>query len=48
MELRALGFKKIASMRGGMTRWNEAHLPVVRGASASTPEPSHRSPIEMR
>jgi rhodanese-related sulfurtransferase len=29
MELRALGFKKIASMRGGMTRWNEAHLPVV-------------------
>jgi glyoxylase-like metal-dependent hydrolase (beta-lactamase superfamily II)/rhodanese-related sulfurtransferase len=34
MELRALGFKKVASMRGGMTRWNEAHLPVVGAASA--------------
>ena len=32
MELRSLGFQKIASMRGGMTRWNEAHLPVVRAS----------------
>jgi glyoxylase-like metal-dependent hydrolase (beta-lactamase superfamily II)/rhodanese-related sulfurtransferase len=33
MEMRALGFKKVASMRGGMTRWNESHLPVVRTPS---------------
>jgi rhodanese-related sulfurtransferase len=38
MEMRALGFKKVASMRGGMTRWNEAHLPVVRRSTdASSP-----------
>lgn len=30
LEMRALGFKKIASMGGGMTRWSEAHLPVLR------------------
>jgi glyoxylase-like metal-dependent hydrolase (beta-lactamase superfamily II)/rhodanese-related sulfurtransferase len=30
LALRALGFTKIASMRGGMTRWNEGHLPVAR------------------
>ena len=35
MAMRALGFKKIASMRGGMTRWNEAHLPVVRRSPVS-------------
>lgn len=38
LELRALGFAKVASMRGGMTRWNEAKLPVaatLRNASAA-------------
>lgn len=39
MELRALGFKKIASMRGGMTRWNEAHLPSIGAAPATAPRP---------
>ncbi|MFS8065482.1 MAG: MBL fold metallo-hydrolase [Byssovorax sp.] len=34
LEMRALGFEKIASMRGGMTRWNEAHLPVTRTSPA--------------
>lgn len=28
--LRALGFSRIASMRGGMTRWNERRYPVIR------------------
>jgi rhodanese-related sulfurtransferase len=34
LELRALGFEKVASMRGGMTRWNEAKLPMTRVAAA--------------
>lgn len=31
LQLRAMGFEKIASMRGGMTAWNEQRLPVERG-----------------
>lgn len=30
LQLAALGFRKVASMRGGMMRWNDARLPVVR------------------
>lgn len=32
LNLRALGFRRVASMRGGMTRWNNARLPVARSA----------------
>lgn len=35
LQLQALGFAKIGSMRGGMIRWNEARLPVVRAAAAA-------------
>lgn len=31
LQLRALGFGEVASMRGGMTAWNERKLPVERG-----------------
>jgi len=36
LALEALGFTRVASLRGGMTRWNELALPVV-GASAEEP-----------
>jgi glyoxylase-like metal-dependent hydrolase (beta-lactamase superfamily II)/rhodanese-related sulfurtransferase len=32
LELMELGFTRVASMRGGMTRWNDARLPVERPA----------------
>ena len=28
-----MGFSKVASMRGGMMRWNDARLPVERSAA---------------
>lgn len=31
LQLRAMGFEKVASMRGGMTAWNQRNLPVERG-----------------
>lgn len=31
LHLRAMGFEKVASMRGGMLAWNERRLPVERG-----------------
>ena len=34
LQLKALGFEKVGSMRGGMTRWNAAKLPVARTAAA--------------
>jgi sulfur dioxygenase len=36
LQLQALGFRKIASMRGGMMRWNDARLPVVRTLHVAT------------
>lgn len=30
LQLAGLGFREVASMRGGMMRWNEARLPVAR------------------
>lgn len=30
LELRALGFSRVASMRGGMTGWNERRFPIER------------------
>ncbi len=43
--LEAAGFTRVASMRGGMTRWNDARLPVVRsaapGARATVPSAAH-------
>jgi glyoxylase-like metal-dependent hydrolase (beta-lactamase superfamily II)/rhodanese-related sulfurtransferase len=36
LQLQALGFRKVASMRGGMMRWNDARLPVIRTAVAPT------------
>jgi sulfur dioxygenase len=36
LQLRALGFPRTASMRGGMTAWAERGLPVARGATPST------------
>lgn len=35
-ELAALGFRRVASMRGGMTAWCAARLPVERGPSSRT------------
>jgi sulfur dioxygenase len=35
LELEALGFEKVGSMRGGMTRWNEARLPIARNAKSN-------------
>lgn len=35
-ELRALGFEKVASMRGGMRAWNERRLPVDREPVAAS------------
>jgi rhodanese-related sulfurtransferase len=32
LQLKAMGFDRLASMRGGMTRWNELGIPVS-GAS---------------
>ncbi|MCC7537010.1 MAG: MBL fold metallo-hydrolase [Deltaproteobacteria bacterium] len=40
LTLAAMGFHKVASMRGGMTAWNARRLPVVRGAATG--------PIEAR
>jgi rhodanese-related sulfurtransferase len=31
LQLHALGIRRVASMRGGMTAWNERRLPVTRG-----------------
>jgi glyoxylase-like metal-dependent hydrolase (beta-lactamase superfamily II)/rhodanese-related sulfurtransferase len=36
IDLLALGFRKVASMRGGMTRWSEARLPIDRAPVAAT------------
>jgi sulfur dioxygenase len=36
IELLSMGFRKVASMRGGMTRWNDARLPVARTAVAAS------------
>lgn len=33
LQLEAMGFSKVASMRGGMMRWNDARLPVERSAA---------------
>ncbi len=33
LQLEAMGFRRVASMRGGMTRWNEAKLPVARSSA---------------
>ena len=40
LELMSLGFTRVASMRGGMTRWNEARLPV----EGALPAPAQASP----
>jgi len=34
LQLSAMGFREIASMRGGMMRWNDARLPVTRARVA--------------
>ncbi|UJR84517.1 MBL fold metallo-hydrolase [Sandaracinus amylolyticus] len=34
LQLRAMGFERVASMRGGMTAWNAQRLPIDRGGSA--------------
>jgi sulfur dioxygenase len=39
LQLEAMGFTQVASMRGGMTEWNRARYPVVR-----TPLPSRTAP----
>ncbi|HWV38587.1 MAG TPA: rhodanese-like domain-containing protein [Vulgatibacter sp.] len=33
IQLLEMGFEGVASMRGGMTAWNEAGLPTERGAA---------------
>ena len=46
LQLRAMGFERVASMRGGMILWNEQRLPVerdVRAASAAEAERAVRS-----
>jgi sulfur dioxygenase len=40
LQLRAMGFSRVASMRGGMMLWNEHRFPVERSAVA----PLHASP----
>jgi len=35
-QMAALGFRKVASMRGGMMHWNDARLPIAR-TLATTP-----------
>lgn len=37
LQLRALGFAEVASMRGGMTAWNEQGLPIERRPVAAYP-----------
>jgi len=37
LALEALGFTRVASLRGGMTRWNELALPVVGASAADAP-----------
>lgn len=37
LQLRAMGFRNVASMRGGMLLWNEQRLPIERGAGGAQP-----------